>query len=133
MPQNPLLIPEVSDPTLARLLLRSTSELADATRPSFLANDRSPVHWSGSDWDRLETNREPLFDMSAVAAQFDHASFLRDGYAVLKRSHDTENYRGMDSGVEIWSGTQRQVAEFRLDANRLAHPRPNAADKIAHR
>ena len=84
MPQNPLLVPEASDPTLARLLLRSTSELADATRPSFLANGHSPVQWSRSDWDRLEANREPLFDMSAVAAQFDHASFSRDGYAVLR-------------------------------------------------
>ena len=84
MPQNPLLVSEVSDPTLARLLLRSTSELARATRPSFLANDHSPVQWSRSDWNRLEANREPLFDMSAVAAQFDHASFLRDGYAVLR-------------------------------------------------
>ena len=84
MPQNPLLVTEVSDPTLARLLMRSTSELADATRPSFLANNHSPVHWSRSDWDRLEVNREPLFDMSAVAAQFDQASFLRDGYAVLR-------------------------------------------------
>ena len=43
MPQNPLLVPEVSDPTLARLLMCSTSELASATRPSFLANDHSPV------------------------------------------------------------------------------------------
>ena len=84
MPQNPLLVPEVSDPTLAQLLMRPTSELAHATRPSFLANDHSPVHWSHSDWDRLEANLEPLFDMSAVAAQFDRDSFLRDGYAVLK-------------------------------------------------
>ena len=84
MPQNPLLVPEVSDPTLAQFLMRPTSELAHATRPSFLANDHSPVHWSHSDWERLEANLEPLFDMSAVAAQFDHDSFLRDGYAVLK-------------------------------------------------
>ena len=84
MPQNPLLVPEVPNPTLARLLLRSTSELASATRPSFLANDHSPVQWSHSDWDRLEADREPLFDMSSVAAQFNRDSFLRDGYAVLK-------------------------------------------------
>ena len=84
MPQNPLLVPEVSDPTLAQLLLRPTDALASATRPSFLANNHSPVQWSHSDWEQLEDNREPLFDMSAVAAQFDHASFLRDGYAVLK-------------------------------------------------
>ena len=63
MPQNPLLTPDASNPALTRLLLRSTSELADATRPSFLANEHSPVHWSDSDWDLLESNREPLFDM----------------------------------------------------------------------
>ena len=84
MPQNPLLVPEVSDPTLAQLLLRPTSELARATRPSFLTNDHSPVQWSDSDWDQLEENRDPLFDMAAVAAQFNHANFLRDGYAVLE-------------------------------------------------
>ncbi len=84
MPQNPLLAPEVLDPTLARLLLRPSSELAQATRPGFLANEQSPVQWSRNDWDRLEANHEDIFDMSAVAAQFDHASFLRDGYAVLR-------------------------------------------------
>ena len=84
MPQNPLLGPEVLDPTLAAVLRGPTSDLARATRPDFLANAQSPVQWSRSDWDRLEANREDLFDMSAVAAQFDGASFLRDGYAVLK-------------------------------------------------
>ena len=84
MPQNPLLGPEVLDPTLAAVLRGPTSDLARATRPDFLANAQSPVQWSRSDWDRLEANREDLFDMSAVAAQFDGASFLRDGYAVLR-------------------------------------------------
>ena len=84
MPQNPLLAPEALEPTAARLLSRPTSELARATRPAFLANDHSPVQWSRSDWDRLEANREDIFDMSAVAAQFDHASYVRDGYAVLR-------------------------------------------------
>lgn len=84
MPQNPLLAPEVSDPMLARLLLRPTNELARATRPSFLDNAYSPVQWSDTDWERLEENREPLFDMAAVAAQFNYANFLRDGYALLK-------------------------------------------------
>ena len=83
MPQNLLLANEVSDPTLARPLLRPTSELAQATRPSFLRNEQSPVQWSRSDWDRLEANRRDIFDMSAVEAQFDSARFLRDGYAVL--------------------------------------------------
>ncbi|MCZ6675878.1 MAG: hypothetical protein O7E52_01385 [Candidatus Poribacteria bacterium] len=84
MPQNPLLVPDVSDPTLARLLRRPTGELAQATRPSFLNNEQSPVQWSRSDWDRLEANSFDIFDMSAVAAQFNHASFVRDGYAVLR-------------------------------------------------
>ncbi len=84
MPQNPLLVPELPNPTVARLLQCPTDELARATRPSFLATDHSPVQWSENDWDRLEANREPLFDMSAVTAQFDRANYLRDGYAVLK-------------------------------------------------
>ena len=83
MPQNPLLGPEVSDPTLARLLRGPTSELARATRPHILAGERTPVEWSHSDWDRLEANRQDLFDMTAVDAQFDSARFLQEGYAVL--------------------------------------------------
>ena len=96
MPQNPLLSPEVSNPTVARLLLRPTSELARATRPSFLGNDHSPVQWSDSEWDRLEANRKPLFDMAAVAAQFNRANFLRDGYVVLKEVMTPET-------VEKWT------------------------------
>ena len=84
MPQNPLLAPEVSDSIWARPLLRPTSELARATRPDFLANGHSPVQWSRSDWDQMEANRRDLFDLAAVAAQFDRASFVRDGYAVLR-------------------------------------------------
>ena len=133
MPQNPLLVPEASDPTLARLLLRSTSELADATRPSFLANDHSPVQWPRSDWDRLEANREPLFDMSAVAAQFDHASFSRDGYAVLREVMTPETVEAWTAALKYGSGTQRQIAEVRLDTDRLANPRENTTDKISNR
>ncbi len=83
MPQNPLLGPEVSDPTLARPLRGQTSELARATRPHIPAGERTPVEWSQSDWDRLEANRQDLFDMTAVDAQFDSACFLQEGYAVL--------------------------------------------------
>ena len=82
MPQNPFLAPEGSE--LPGPLLRPTCELAQATRPDFFENKHSPVQWSRSDWDRLEAHRKDIFDMSAVAAQFDHTSFLRDGYAVLR-------------------------------------------------
>ena len=84
MPQNPLLGPEVSDPMLAGILKRSTSKLARATRPAFLNNEQSPVHWSWSDWERLEANRKDIFDMADVTAQFDYDSYIRDGYAVLR-------------------------------------------------
>ena len=83
MPKNPLLVSAASDPASARFCRRPTSELVRATRPDFLDNELSPAQWSHSNWDRLEESREDVFDMSAVAAQFDHASFMRDGYAVL--------------------------------------------------
>ena len=105
LPQNPFLAPDASNPTLTRLLLRSTDELADATRPSLLANQHSPVHWSSSDWDGLESNREPLFDMSAVTAQFDHASFLRDGYAVLREVMTAKT-------VEAWTAALKYGQEL---------------------
>ncbi len=81
MLQNPLLAPEST--TLPELYLRPPGELARATRPHFLENEDSPVRWDRDDWDRIEANREELFDMSAVAAQFDHERFVTDGYAVL--------------------------------------------------
>ena len=96
MPQNPLLGSEVANSTMARLLRGATSELAQATRPDFLANDHSPVQWSHNDWDRLEANRKDIFDMSAVVEQFDYDSFLRDGYAVLRGVMTTE-------AVEEWT------------------------------
>ena len=105
LPQNPLLASDSSNLALTRLLLRSTSELADATRPGFLANEHSPVHWSPSDWDGLESNREPLFDMSAVTAQFDHASFLRDGYAVLREVMTPKT-------VEAWTAALKYGQEL---------------------
>lgn len=105
LPQNPLLAPDASNPTLTRLLLRSTDELADATRPSLLANQHSPVHWSSSDWDGLESNCEPLFDMSAVTAQFDHASFLRNGYAVLREVMTAKT-------VEAWTAALKYGQEL---------------------
>lgn len=83
MTQNPLLA-EVSNPTLTKFLQRPTHQLAQATRPAFLANAESPVQWSSRHWEQLEAERKDIFDMSAVAAQFDRASFLNDGYAVLK-------------------------------------------------
>ena len=84
MPRNPLLEPEVSDPILARTLRGPSSELARATRPHFLANERSPVEWTERDWDLMEANRRDIFDMEAVDSQFDSARFLEDGYAVLR-------------------------------------------------
>ncbi len=127
MPQNPLLAPEVSDPTLAGPLLRPTGELAQATRPDFLANEQSPVQWSRSDWDRLEANREDIFDRSAVAAQFDHASFLRDGYAVL-RGIMTPN------AIEAWTAALKHGQQLndtlltsdwsRIDWHGLGRPPP---------
>ena len=79
MPQNPLLVTTNLDPILARPLLGPTSELAKATRPDFLDNAQSPVQWSKSDWNRLELNRQDIFDMSVVTEQFDQASFLAEG------------------------------------------------------
>ena len=84
MPQNPLLVTETLDPILAKPLLGPTSELAIATRPVFLDNRESPVQWSENDWKHLEVNRQDIFDMSAIMEQFDQASFLTDGYAILK-------------------------------------------------
>ena len=84
MPQNPLLVTETLDPILAKPLLGPTSELAIATRPDFLDNHESPVQWSENDWKHLEVNRQDIFDMSAIMEQFDQASFLTDGYAILK-------------------------------------------------
>lgn len=81
--RNPLL-EEIDDPILARSLVGTTEELAAATRPAFLNNPDSPVTWGQQDWDRLEASREDLFDWSAVEAQFDYDSLLRDGYAVLR-------------------------------------------------
>ena len=43
---NPLLIPECPD---SEFLQRPTHELAQATRPAFFANKKSPVQWSKSD------------------------------------------------------------------------------------
>lgn len=83
MTQNPLLA-EAPTPALAKFLSRPTHELAQATRPAFLDNPESPVQWSQSHWEQLEAERKDIFDMSAVAAQFDHASLLNDGYAVLR-------------------------------------------------
>jgi|GEM_PF-548460 hypothetical protein len=83
MPKNPLLTDAASDPAFAQPLQRPTSELAQNTRPPFMANEQSPVQWSSSDWQELETKREDLFDMAAVAQQFDYEKFLLDGYAVF--------------------------------------------------
>ena len=85
MQTNPLLHPLGDlDPALARVVQGPTSELARATRPALLANDRSPVEWSTDDWNRLETDRRDLLDMAAVTTQFDAETFLRDGYAVFR-------------------------------------------------
>ena len=93
MPQNPLLVTTNLDPILARPLLGPTSDLAKATRPDFLDNAQSPVQWSESDWNRLELNRQDIFDMSMVIEQFDQASFLADGYAILKEVMTSEVIR----------------------------------------
>jgi hypothetical protein len=83
MPQNPLLA-AASDPDANRILQGPTSELAQATRPPFFHNDHSPVQWASRDWEEMEENREDLFDMAKVRAQFDRDRFLLDGYAVFE-------------------------------------------------
>lgn len=113
MPQNPLLVTEVLYPMLARLLLIPTSELAKATRPDFLVNAQSPVQWSGNDWDRLEANRQDIFDMSAVIEQFDQSSFLSDGYAVLKEIMTSEAIREWTEALKY--GQQLNDKLLRLD------------------
>lgn len=82
MPENPLLA-GASDPGAQRILQGPSSDLASATRPPFCGNDHSPVEWTGSDWNKMEANRQGLFDMGAVREQFDRERFLTDGYAVL--------------------------------------------------
>jgi len=84
LPKNPLLATPIEDPLAARVLQGSTRELARATRPIFMANEKSPVEWSAEDWARLATEREDLFDMAAVEAQFDRERFMLEGYAVFK-------------------------------------------------
>ena len=85
MLKNPLLHnPAEIDVALAGVLEGPTDELARATRPAFLANDRSPVEWSGEDWDRMAAERRDLLDMASVSAQFDAEAFLLDGYAVFR-------------------------------------------------
>ena len=85
MLKNPLLHnPAEIDAALAGVLEGPTDELARATRPAFLANDRSPVEWSGEDWDRMAAERRDLLDMASVSAQFDAEAFLLDGYAVFR-------------------------------------------------
>jgi len=113
MPQNPLLVTEVLYPMLARLLLIPTSELAKATCPDFLVNAQSPVQWSGNDWDRLEANRQDIFDMSAVIEQFDQSSFLSDGYAVLKEIMTSEAIREWTEALKY--GQQLNDKLLRLD------------------
>ena len=83
MPQNPLL-EDVSDSDANRILQGPTCDLAQATRPAFFRNNHSPVQWSSSDWDEMEANREDLFDIAGVRAQFDRDRFLMDGYAVFE-------------------------------------------------
>ena len=105
MPQNPLLGPEIADPILARPLQGPTSELAQATRPDFFLNNHSPVQWTPDEWNRLESNRKDILDMSSVVAQFDYDSYLRDGCAVLRGVMTQEAIRewtaALTSGQQI--------------------------------
>jgi hypothetical protein len=83
--KNPLLHnPAEIDVGLARVLEGPTDKLARATRPAFLANDRSPVQWCAEDWVRMAAERRDLLDMASVSAQFDAEAFLLDGYTVFR-------------------------------------------------
>ncbi len=95
IPLNPLLVDTTADPDLTQLLQRPTGDLARTTRPSFMANEKSPVLWSSSDWEKMEAERQDLFDMAAIESQFDYEQFLLDGYAIFKgimTPHITEQW-----------------------------------------
>jgi len=98
--RNPFL-EEIDDPILARALIGSTEELAAATQPSFLENPGSPITWGAKDWEAMEAGREDLFDWSAVEAQFDYDTFLRDGYAVLRGVMTPETIEAWTEAVQV--------------------------------
>jgi hypothetical protein len=83
-PTNPLLVPHIDDPLLAKAMEGPTVELAQATRPEFMQNAGSPVQWSSQDFARMEIERENFLDWQAVLAQFDADEYFADGYAVLR-------------------------------------------------
>ncbi len=83
-PKNPLLLPRIDDPLMAKALEGPTAELARVTRPDFMQNPDSPVEWSSQEFARMEAEREDFLDWQAVIGQFDAEAFLRDGYAVFQ-------------------------------------------------
>jgi len=95
-PRNPLLLPQIGDPLLAQVLERPSRGLAEATRPNFVQNPRSPVQWTGADFDKMEDSREPLLEWPSVLSQFNAEAFLRDGACILERVMTP-------AAIEAWS------------------------------
>ena len=82
--KNPLLLSSIHDPLAAQVLQQPSRVLAQATRPVFMANEDSPVHWGNKAWEHLLAKRDALFDMAAIESQFERQRFMMDGYAVLQ-------------------------------------------------
>ena len=76
-PRNPLLLPQIGDPLLAQVLERPSRGLAEATRPNFVQNPRSPVQWTRADFDKMEDSREPLLEWPSVLSQLNAEALKR--------------------------------------------------------
>ena len=135
MPENPLLA-GVLDPEATRVLRGATSDLAQATRPAFLQNERSPVAWTDSDWEAMDRSRHDLFDMAAVESQFDRDTFLKDGYAIFREIITPQARQDWIAALQLgqqlndnllqadwsqidWHGLGRQPPEESLDADAI--------------
>ena len=79
------------------LLRISTAELAPATVPEVCRSRTGvpPALWDADEWEKLvdRQNREPLFDMDAVRAQYDSQSYRNDGYSVFRNIMTPETQR----------------------------------------
>ena len=93
----------------AALLRIPTAELAPATVPAICRSNTEtpPAFWDAEQWSRLveRQQREPLFDMSAVRAQYDSQSYRDDGFCVFRNIMTPETQRQ-------WTQAMRDLQEL---------------------